>query len=247
MEFFAKIASFGCVMLLTLLSSTTMPAQQECECNESCPPPGYTDCQEGWLATHNEVYNIYIQKLDRNCFIEVQFCCRNRPNASQCRHFVPLPVTAACETAITCIKIPKECVVDVAPVGTPIVDDEVRQQIYQGILNRLICDNKCQHGLPLPAQPEYEWVFSMPACLRYLKTGGQNTAFCLTACGTRYCVYAFKVKPSLNPSFAITCTFHTAVEWSSQNPPWCDSYNNQCVFENCDEQYKPNCPDWEWL
>lgn len=106
--------------------------------------------------------------------------------------------------------------------------------------------NPCQHGLPGPGENPYEWVFSMPACVEYLKTGGPMTAFCLNSCGSRYCVYAFKVIASPDPNYAVRVLETVVATWSSAAPPYCEPYSTGCVTEDCDTEYRPACADWEY-
>lgn len=237
------------VLLLTaLILSATSRSQEACICNETCPPPPYTKCSEGWSSNNRITIPVYIQKLDRACYIEIQYCCRVRPIVyPHCVPFVPAPLTASCETAITCIKIPKECVVEVAANPGPVTDAVVRKQIYQGILDYFICNNICGHQLPYPGQQPYEWVFSMPTCMRYLKTGNPMAPYCLTSCGTKYCVYAFKVMESPTQGKTVRCLNTTITQWSSTIPGVCDVFANGCVEDACDETYRPNCPSWEFM
>lgn len=234
------------VLVLWLLMLTSAMRAQPCQCDEGCPPLPFTNCSSAWNAPQTISLAIYIDKLARSCLVEVEYCCRIRTAQGQCSSFVVGPIGASCETAITCVRIPKECVIEVAPAGTPIVDSEVRHQIYSAILDQLICGNVCQNGLPNPPEQPYEWVFSLPSCLRYLKTGGQNTAFCLASCGSRVCVYAFRVITSSNPNYSVRCLERVSTTWSSAVPSYCDTFNNGCVYDDCDPDFTPQCTTWEF-
>lgn len=189
---------------------------------------------------------ISIPALQTYCNVEVRYCCRTRPvTSAYCQQFVTGAIGASCETAITCIRIPKQCVSN-TPNSQPIQDVLVRQQIYYAVLEQLICANPCQHGLPGPSEQPYEWIFSMPACVKYLKTGDPMSAFCLSSCGSKYCVYAFKVIESPDPDYRVRVLEAVAVTWSSATPPYCAPYSTGCVTEDCDTEYRPSCSDWEY-
>lgn len=116
--------------LLFVAYSTASLAQESCECPETCPVPVYTNCWAGFDSHHATKLSIHIPVLQRNCMIEVHYCCRIRSVTSQqCPPYVNLPLSASCETAITCIKIPKSCVADIVQPGMPITYAIVRKQI----------------------------------------------------------------------------------------------------------------------
>lgn len=106
-NFRSLVVSLGLTIATILLASANTNAQ-ECQCVEECPTPGYTKCWEGWTSTNMVVMNIYIPVIQTYCDVEVRYCCRTRSVVSaQCQSFVTGPLGASCETAITCIKIPK--------------------------------------------------------------------------------------------------------------------------------------------
>jgi len=233
----------GLLVVLLMVSASHSLLSQECHCTTECPNAGYTQCLEGFASHNQTILDVYIQKLNRNCLIEVHYCCRIRPvNNPYCMQFVTGPIGASCETTITCIKIPKSCIADVVQPEQPITDPVLRRQIYDGIMQQLMCSNPCNNGLPGPGEQPYEWIFSVPACLYYLKTGGPTTAFCLESCGTRHCVNAFKmaVGPLGGPRVLQT----VVTTWNKTTPGYCNPAPD-CVYDPCPDP-GPTCATWEY-
>lgn len=222
-----------------LSGNCTSSGGEACACPAECPEPGYTNCNSAWGAPQSRITSLYIPDLGMNCDIEIHYCCRIRE--LQYPKFVLGPVAASCEMAITCIRIPKACVASRTGVGQP-TEPDVRYSIYTAVLNDLICANVCGMGLPETGNP-YEWVFSMPACLCFTKTGGQHSAFCLVSCGNRYCVYAYRV--IMAPGGGPRVLEEVNTEWKPANEdPACDS-TPCCVYDPCTD-YRPNCSEWVW-
>jgi hypothetical protein len=236
------------ILLLVEFTTVFLPthhlnAQEECECMDVCPNGvEYTACFEEFNGHHAETFDIWIPLLFKSCSIEIHWCCRiRRVGDPSCQQFVTGALGASCETAITCIKIPKPCVADYVGFGQPINDANLRKSIYQAVLKYIICRNPCQHGLPIGTEAPYEWVFSMPACLEYVKTGDPLSAFCLESCGTKTCVYAFKMARTQYDNPRVLEKVIT--EWSPVDPPTCDA-NPNCKYNACDEEFDPSCAEW---
>lgn len=234
-------------LLMVFAGTFEVLAQQgdPCQCPVTCPAPGYTKCHEGWTSHNTVILTVPLPRVGPTAFcqIEVHYCCRNRPvNNPWCQKFVTGNISASCEVAITCMRIPKECVADLVLAGQPITDAVLRKQIYQGVLKQMMCGGFCDKGLPAPGQLPYEWVFSIPACIDYIKTGGPMTAFCLQSCGNKYCVYAFRM--ITGPGGGPKSLEKVVTEWVDANSAACRQ-DPQCIYDACDENFDPACADWE--
>lgn len=109
-----------------------------------------------------------------------------------------------------------------------------------------MCENPCMMGVP-PGAGAYEWVFSFPACLYWDKTNSNDTHWCLTSCGDRYCVHAVAVvnggewgrDKDGNMIFIANVVEHVTGQFE-YTPRGC-AQENRCTSDGCLENFKPNC------
>lgn len=217
-----------------------------CQCSFMCPnitrSPPYTRCPAMWTGTNKLDFDIYLPLIDEFVKVEVHFCCRVRQ--APCFRYVTIPVQVSCETAITCIRVAKERLLDHAKPQEPLEPRALRQQLLEGVLDKFMCDNPCQMGLP-PQAGAYEWVFSFPACLYWEKSNQEQ--WCLTSCGDRYCVHALAVRNAGfwgydkdgNPIYTAAVAEHVTSEFE-YTPQGC-APDNRCTSDGCLEYFKPSC------
>lgn len=199
-----------------------------------------------WSGTSktDKPIRVYLPLIGEEVEVEVHFCCRVR--RAPCFRYVTIPVQVSCETAITCIRVSKEKLLDHAKWGEPLEPRALRQQLMEGILEYFVCENPCLMGLP-PTEGwgKYEWVFSFPACLFWDKTNLEQ--WCLTSCGDRYCVHAFAVgnmgqwgnDKYGNPIYTAGVAEHVTDQFE-YTPRGC-APDAKCTSDGCLESFKPNC------
>jgi len=238
--------------------STDVLAQPSCQCTFRCPDlrtsPPYTECAEPWTGSSKVDLEVELPSIGKAIDVEVYYCCRVRPK--ECRLYVdPAELTARCETAVTCLRVAKQHLLDHAEPGRPLTP-ELRKELLRGVLSTMVCSNPCGMGLPkvewTPArnrwvvtEKPYEWVFSMPACWNWEKT--TNEYWCLTSCGNSYCVYALKVsarKDGVPVDAPIVPVFEEVrVHAFKLQGGRCGGggVNESCTIDRCDVEFNPAC------
>jgi hypothetical protein len=217
---------------------------QGCNCQANCPlipnPPNiaYTNCYSAFTQVRTILVTVPLPTIPTTVDVEVTMCCRIRYGAN-CQPYVTAPIGASCETAITCIRVSKAGLLNYAPVGGPLIST-LRGDLLKGVLKGVICANPCEHGLPGVGENPYEWVFSIPQCLVCNKTN--NEYWCLTPCGPKYCVYAFKMARSASNQPRVIEYVKTTFQYN--NGP-CGTEQDNCTNEGCFPEFDPECDNWE--
>lgn len=231
------------LVIMMIGSPQASIANDPCECVAACPPNGFTDCNNLWTlgpaTAPANTFSIQVPSLGVVCDVEVQWCCRIRD--ANCPRLFTQPVTAICELAVTCIRIPKDCF-PTAPVGQPL-GAPARDELIEGLMKAMICANPCGMGLPADGQDPYEWQYTFPECWYWNKTG--PTHWCLVPCSDNYCQQGFLMTQVNGQPKMID---HAAKVWSGGQNQDCEALGpggvNVCTLHPCDEDFDPDCDHW---
>jgi hypothetical protein len=233
-------------LLLIMLSAYPGAGQEPCQCDEPCPTEySYTNSTSNFQNTYYiSGQSVYIPLLSKNVNVEIEICCRIR-GANASTPFVTTPISASCETAIRCIRIAKDELVNYAQPGNPPSSADLRRELIQAVLALVMCENRCGHGLPAPGQAPIEWVFSIPKCLDWTKTSTSSNYWCLKNCTDRhtYCVYAYKMTTGTG---GLPKPVERVVSnWTEPNESaQCGLGGATCMTEPCYTSF-PDCASWD--
>lgn len=230
-------------ILFLLLNNSISLGQGGCQCDMVCPPQEITGCDQPWSTPQiKTTVTVNIPYYDVDCEVDVVYCCRQR-NYGGCERFVdPSNIIGSSELIVSCIRIPKWCTKNEAPVGQP-MPNPARQQFLDGLVEALICQNLCNFEPPPSNSPgAMEWLFSFPHCYEWLKTGGPTTAWCLTSCSDNdYCVYGYKIQLV---GTVPTVIKKKATHWTQKGQiPNCPQ-DPDCIVSPC-KQSAPDCDFFE--
>lgn len=183
----------------------------ECTCQTvACPPVtpaqyAHTYCEGAWdIVPAVLPLSISLTGISGNVDVEVSICCRIRAVKGQtCSTFVSCPVETSCEASIKCIRVSKKVLHAYAPPGLP-PDALIRNELITKIIQEVLCTNPCLMGLPATSSPSQniEWVISVPSCMDWHKTAADAGYWCISACGPKYCVWAYCMMLGASPPAA---------------------------------------------
>ena len=237
---FATIA-----VISVVLNVQAAMAQDPCQCDEPCTTKyNYTNSTSNFL--YNRVITgetVYIPTLGKDVSVEVQVCCRIRVAAYSTKYVSPT-ISASCETAIRCIRVAKDELLDQAEPGYPVNSALIRKELIQAVLALVMCKNRCEHDLPGVGAYPIEWVFSIPKCLDWTKTSTSSLFWCLKACedSHTYCVYAYKMMKGAGglpkPIERVVTT------WTQPNESTTCPSGETCVTQPCDTDFR-DCGNWD--
>lgn len=184
------------LFLLTLVLSivSARAGGDECTCQGVACPGNITNCNAAWGATPVVIpMSIALTGVTGLVDVEVSVCCRIRQvGGAACAAFVSCNIQASCEASISCIRVSKQILGAYATPGLPPAA-ALRNELVTKIIQEILCTNPCEMGLPAQSIPSQniEWVISVPSCMDWHKTAADAGYWCISACGPKYCVWAY--------------------------------------------------------
>lgn len=194
----------------------TVPAHAgggECTCENIPCPNNITNSSSAWGAAPAVVLlSVPLTGVTGSVDVEVSVCCRIRSmRREESTPFVLCNLQASCEASISCIRVSKKVLGGYATPGLPPAAT-LRNELITKIIQEILCLNPCEMGVPTQSIPSqnFEWVISVPSCMDWHKTAADAGYWCISACGPKYCVWAYCMmmdmssgspKPKKNPTF----------------------------------------------